>query len=95
MRLDVSAAAEADLAAIAEYVAADSPAAALRLLQKLRQKLSALAGAPGIGRARPELGADLRSLAVGSYLVFYRERPDRVEIVRILHGARDLGPLLE
>jgi plasmid stabilization system protein ParE len=28
------------------------------------------------------------------YLIFYRELPDRVEIVRVLHGARDIERIL-
>jgi toxin ParE1/3/4 len=45
---------------------------------------------PGIGRPRPELQADLRSHPVGSYMIFYRERPDHVLVVRVVHQRRDL-----
>jgi hypothetical protein len=41
--------------------------------------------APEIGRARPELLANLRSFPVGR----------GIEVVRVLHGARDLKPLFE
>ena len=43
-----------------------------------------------MGRARPELAKGLCSLPAGSYVIFYTEATDGVEIVRILAGARDL-----
>ena len=45
---------------------------------------------PLIGRARPELAPELRSLPEGSYVIFYKPRPAGPEIVRILHGKRDI-----
>lgn len=53
-----------------------------------------LADFPELGRVRPKLLPDLRSWAVGDYVIFYRVDPDAVQILRILHGARDLGDLL-
>ena len=46
-----------------------------------------------MGRARPELAADLRSFPVGNYIIFYRPIEDGVEIVRVLSGARDIDAL--
>jgi toxin ParE1/3/4 len=45
---------------------------------------------PLIGRARPELAADLRSFPVGNYVLFYRPIADGVELVRALSGHRDI-----
>ena len=50
-----------------------------------------LARFPEIGRKRGDLTADLRSWAVGSYVVFYRPTEDGILTIRILHGARDAG----
>lgn len=44
---------------------------------------------PFIGRPRPDLGTDLRSLVVGSYVIYYVPTDRSVEIVRVLHSARD------
>jgi len=41
------------------------------------------------------LAARLRSFPVGSYVIFYRPMENGVEIVRVLHGARDLPPLFD
>ncbi len=53
-----------------------------------------IAEQPGIGRERLDLDRGLRSLPVGTYVIYYRETPAPVKIVRVLHGARDIGPLL-
>ena len=61
------------------------------VLRRINQKLTALAQQPGIGRSRPELGAGLRSLPVGSYIIFYNPIEDGIEVVRVLHGKRDMA----
>lgn len=52
--------------------------------------MKALSHFPEIGRARPEFGRDLRSVLVSPYIVFYRIEQDEIQILRILHGRRDL-----
>jgi toxin ParE1/3/4 len=49
---------------------------------------------PNIGRARPELRPDLRSFPYGGYLILYRAVADGVEIVRVVHAARNLDDLI-
>ncbi len=48
-----------------------------------------------MGRPRDEFGLQLRSVVFGSYLIFLRYSDDSVEIVRIVHGARDLRALFQ
>ena len=50
--------------------------------------------APGMGTARPEVDLTLRLFPVGNYLIFYRHTEFDVEIVRVLHGARNWQTLL-
>jgi toxin ParE1/3/4 len=50
---------------------------------------------PELGRLREELSPRLRSFPVGRYVIFYRPMENRIEIARVLHGARDLPPLFE
>ena len=52
-----------------------------------------LAEMPESGRQREKLAPELRSFAVGNYVIFYRPIENGVEIVRVLHGARDLPPV--
>lgn len=88
--LAISASAKADLLEIWAWVAEDSPAAADRMLDRLYEVAGNLGELPKMGRPREELGEGLRSFVVGSHVVFYRARPDRLELVRVLHGRRDV-----
>jgi toxin ParE1/3/4 len=86
----VSPQAERDMLAIWVYIAQDSRVAADKLLSSLEKKFATLAEMPGIGRERSELLVNLRSLPLRKYVVFYRPIEGGVEIVRVIHGARDL-----
>ena len=50
---------------------------------------------PMIGEPREEVRPHLRSFSVGNYVIYYQIVGNRVVIVRVLHGARDLGKLFE
>lgn len=82
-----------DLIDIWTFIAQDNPAEADRYLDRLEEKFISLAGSPGIGRLRPEIGPNVRGFVVGSHLVLYRKAPGGVQIVRVIHGARDLGKI--
>lgn len=92
-RYHLSGPAQRDLREIRNYIAADSVTAAICFVDLLKTKCQRLAEFPGMGREREELGAGLRSFAVSNYLIFYRERNEGIEIVRVLHGARDIDSL--
>ncbi|MCH8827727.1 MAG: type II toxin-antitoxin system RelE/ParE family toxin [Chloroflexi bacterium] len=94
MRLpDFSPEAQQDLTQIHDYIAQDSPDAALRLIVSLEQHCQTIAENPMIGQSRPELLHALRSFAAGSYIIFYRPTDDGIYILRVIHGARDIGTL--
>jgi toxin ParE1/3/4 len=44
-----------------------------------------------LGRARPELEAELSSFVVARSILFYRANDEGVVLIRVLHGARDLN----
>lgn len=48
-----------------------------------------------MGRARDELKPGLRSFPVKSCVIFYRLENSRIEIVRVVRGARDLKALFK
>jgi toxin ParE1/3/4 len=86
-------AARNDIVAIKKYIAGESFSirTADRFVDALRQRCQKLAVLPGLhGRPRPELGADLRSVVHGAYVIFFRYVGDRIAIVRIIEGHRDL-----
>jgi len=85
--------AKQDLIEIWVYVADNNPAAAEKLLDTLNKKIGMLADHPLLGPARPDIAPDLRYLISGNYLILYRVIGDSVEIVRVLHGARNLSAL--
>jgi toxin ParE1/3/4 len=90
-----SALAEQDYRDIWRYIAADNLDAADRLLLRIDSKLELYAQNPRMGTARDGLAPGLRSFPVGNYLVFYQIVPDGIELVRVLHGARDLKSLFK
>ena len=83
----------ADLEDIWLYVAQDSIPAADRLIDRLVGRCQGLALHPRLGPARPDIAPDARMLTLGDYLILYRIRGDDVEIVRVVHGARQLETL--
>lgn len=80
-----------DFRDIWDYVADHGSAqAADNLLRTFDQKLTLLSDFPHIGQRRDELRPRLRSFPVGAYLLFYRPLRNGIEVVRVVHGARDL-----
>ena len=43
-----------------------------------------------MGRARHELAVDLRSFPFGRYVIFYVPIEGGIDVVRVLHSARDV-----
>jgi len=91
----VSDAARLDLEEIWLFIARDDPRAADRYLRYIVSKFTVLASMPYMGRQRDQLTPGLRSFPVRNYLIFYRPRDNGIEVVRVLHGARDLPPLFQ
>lgn len=86
--------AEADIEAIALYIAEDSPAAAQRWFEEMYDMCRRIGEMPGIGVARPDIRPELRTFPVGNYLILYRQIEGGAEIVRVIHGARRWQELL-
>ncbi|MEO2034941.1 MAG: type II toxin-antitoxin system RelE/ParE family toxin [Planctomycetaceae bacterium] len=80
-----------DIVGIWAYIAADNPAAADQLLERISDRCQSYAHQPEIGERRVELGHDIRCFSVGLYVIYYRPATDGVEVVRVLHGARDVA----
>lgn len=86
--------AETDLIEIWVYIAEENPAAADALLESIDDKCATLATSPLMGRTRDELLPGIRSFPVGHCVIFYQPIADGIEVVRVLHGARDLPSVL-
>jgi len=84
-----------DLAEIWAYIAEDSPDRADAFVDLVNSKVQALWRRPGLGRRRPELAPNIRSLTVGRYVMFYQLLFRGIEAVRVLHGSRDIESIFE
>jgi toxin ParE1/3/4 len=82
-----------DLTGIWEYLAQHNEQTADRITANLLEQCAKLAEHPLMGRAREELVRNMRSFPLGKYLIFYRPRDEGIEVLRIVHGSRDIDTL--
>jgi toxin ParE1/3/4 len=68
----------------------DNPAAAIRQIEMIRAKFALLATYPLLGELREDLGLGVRAFAAERYLILYRVNDRGVEIIQVVHSARDL-----
>jgi toxin ParE1/3/4 len=100
-KIIIRAAAARDLAEQADYLAERSLEAALRFLDAVAETFRDLASMPEMGSPRqvrnPAL-AGLRKWRIRGfedYLIFYRPIGNGIEVLRVLHAARDIDAILE
>lgn len=85
--------AEADLIDIWLYVSEDQPLNADRLLDRLDDAAKLIAETPKMGVDRPELLSGLKSFPIGNHVLYYRVKPDVLELVRVLSASRDVDDM--
>ena len=96
MRYVLTDEATADLREIITYIRKENPDAAKRVRKKFVAAMERLAICPNIGHRRPDLGdGSLRCWRVYSYLIFYRPDKKPLQIIHVLHGARDIPRFFE
>lgn len=84
-----------DLIEIGLYIAEDSEDSAFGMMDTIQEKCRILSENPAMGRTREELAPSIRSFPVEAYLIFYQALKDGVEVIRILHSARDIENIFE
>ncbi len=100
-RVTKSADAKRDLVDHFTFIGQDSPNAADRFLLAADEAFHTLAEMPRMGRLREFRNPDLKGLRswpiphFENYLIFYMPSDRDIDIVRVLHGARDLGAIFE
>ena len=92
-RLVILPAARADLIEIGEFIAPDNPGRALSFLAEIEARMHQAAERPESFPARDDVREGLRSARHGRYLIFFLDAGAEVQVVRVLHGARDLPRL--
>ena len=93
----VSPEARADLVTLWRYYALEVGDVDLadRIQAELTQGFHKLAKTPGLGHFHSDLADEpLRFWAVRQYLIIYKSEVRPIEIVRVLHGARDVQAIL-
>lgn len=89
-------AAAEDIQNIDDRLVGDSKAAAERVSEAMAAAMTRLAGHPMLGHVRADLTSrPYRFWSVYSYLIVYQPEPAPIQIIRVLHGARDITELLK
>ena len=89
--------AEEDFTEIISFIAADNPAAAEEIANKIEKNLGLLSENPKLGRIPREeeiKNLGYRYLIVQNYIIFYTVEEKTIFIHRILHGGRNYKALL-
>ncbi len=94
-RCDFSADASRDLHAIFDSIAKDDLLAAKRILDRIHALCDLIPSQPQMGRDRSPLISGMRSITLKPYTVYYRAHSDGIEVLRILHGRRDIRDIMD
>ena len=82
-----------DLDLIWLHIAEQSINTADRLINTINAECRRLLSQPNIGENCEQFSPNLRRISCGAYMIYYQMRSHDLEIVRILHGARDTESL--
>jgi len=93
MRLVYLPSADEDALEIFVTIALDNEGAAHRFVDRLKAALGRLADFPESAPAREDIAPGMRGLSFTGYIALYRIVKGEVQIVRIVHGMRDLPGL--
>jgi toxin ParE1/3/4 len=90
LRVRISHPAESDLGGIIDYLAERNPSAAQKFIGQFLERCDLLALNPLLGETCQSTMGEWRMISLqSSYIIFYSVEPDRIEIARVIHGARD------
>jgi len=92
-RLRISRPADTDMLEAWLHIATDNSTAADAFIDEIRAAMERLSRHPASGRLRDEFGPGIRSVVVQPYIIIYRETDETVDILRVLHGARDIDSM--
>ena len=85
-----------DLREIWVYLAENSDSeTANKFLSAIKKKCETVSEFPEIGRVRHEYLVNLRSFPFGKYIIFYLPLEQGIEVLRIVHGSRDVQQVFD
>lgn len=94
-KIEISERALNDLEEIWFYYSEVSEKAADKILKQITEKFQNVLEFPKIGKERNDLLIGLRSFPTGKYTIFYQETSSGIEIVRVIHGSRDIEQIFD
>ena len=81
-----------DLESIRDYIRRDSEYYADRFIEKIIEAVESIKKFPKMGRAVPEAEEEsIREVLLHNYRIIHRVESDRILVLTIIHGARDLN----
>lgn len=93
MKVLWTASALAQLQAIHDFVAQTSPDYAIRIIDRLIRRSIQIAAFPNSGRIVPEYDRkEIREVFEGRYRIIYLVEVAQVQVLAVIHSARDLLP---
>ncbi len=81
-----------DLTSIYDYIAAENPKSARRVVDGIQAKMRSIAALGLTGAPADPSVSRLRIIVFRSYLVYFRVTPSNLLVLRILHGRQDISP---
>lgn len=92
MKIEWTEPAQSDLEAIKNYIKQDSEFYAERFVQRIFEAVERLVEFPKSGRIVKEANDEsIREIIFHNYRIIYRIERERILIVTVIHGSRDLG----
>jgi toxin ParE1/3/4 len=92
--------ADLDVDEIADYIGQRNPSAGRRFILAAKRDFDFLARFPRAGTLRGHVSRNLQGLrswpikGFRNYLIFYQPIEDGVDVIRVLHGARDVDSII-
>jgi toxin ParE1/3/4 len=90
-----------DAIEITEYIGTDNPEAAVRFVPALEATCAQLLALPSLGSVRQFRRKDLKGVRIlpvtgfEHYLIFYSAAGSSIQVIRVLHAARDFPTLFK
>jgi len=92
MKIEWTEPAVLDLESIRDYIRIGSEHFAARFVERILEAVENLAEFPEMGRSVPEADQEnIRELVFHNYRIMYRVEKERILILTVIHGARDLA----
>jgi toxin ParE1/3/4 len=92
MKLIIRQKADDDLDGIFAWIEQDNPRAAVEVIRRIREKIGLLLTEGVAHMGRPGRDAGTRELIEAPYIIVYEVHEERgeIEVLAVVHGARDL-----